>query len=64
MFDGIEQLAEDTHKFESHYLEKLVGGTPTEVPGVYAERSPVNHADGIRSPLLVCPLASSSFCLG
>jgi len=46
-------LAEDTHKFESQYLFKLVGGTPTEVPEIYAARSAVKHADQIRSPLLV-----------
>lgn len=52
-------LAEDTHKFESQYLFKLVGGTPTEVPEIYAARSAVKHADQIRSPLLV----SSTSCL-
>jgi hypothetical protein len=46
-------LAGDTHKFESQYLFKLVGGTPAEVPEVYAARSAVKHADQIRSPLLV-----------
>jgi len=46
-------LAGDTHKFESQYLFKLVGGTPAEVPEVYAARSAVKHADQIRSPLLI-----------
>jgi hypothetical protein len=46
-------LAEDTHKFESQYLFKLIGGTPKEIPDVYAARSPVKQADNIRSPLLV-----------
>jgi hypothetical protein len=46
-------LVEDTHKFESQYLFKLVGGTPAEVPEIYATRSAVKHADQIRSPLLV-----------
>jgi hypothetical protein len=46
-------LAEDTHKFESQYLFKLIGGTPKEAPDVYAARSPVKQADNIRSPLLV-----------
>lgn len=49
----LKKLAEDTHKFESRYLEKLVGGRPEEVPEVYKERSPVFHADRITSPLLV-----------
>lgn len=53
---GVSDLAllvGDTHKFESQYLFKLVGGTPTEVPEIYAARSAVKHADQIRSPLLV-----------
>ncbi|KAI0752561.1 alpha/beta-hydrolase [Daedaleopsis nitida] len=47
------KLAEFTHKFESQYLFKLVGGTPDEVPDVYKERSPVFLADKIKAPLLV-----------
>ncbi|KDQ57918.1 hypothetical protein JAAARDRAFT_129506 [Jaapia argillacea MUCL 33604] len=49
----LRKLAEDTHKFESRYLEKLVGGTPELVPEIYKERSPVFHADKIMSPLLI-----------
>lgn len=47
-------LAKFTHKFELRYLDKLLGGTPQEVPEVHAARSPVNHASRIVSPLLVC----------
>jgi dipeptidyl aminopeptidase/acylaminoacyl peptidase len=43
---------EDTHKFESHYDEYLVGRWP-EAIDVYRERSPVNHADAIARPLLL-----------
>jgi dipeptidyl aminopeptidase/acylaminoacyl peptidase len=43
---------EDTHKFESHYDEYLVGKWPEEID-VYRERSPVNHADSISRPLLL-----------
>lgn len=43
---------EDTHKFESHYDEYLVGVWPDEMD-VYRERSPVNHADSISRPLLL-----------
>ncbi|KAG8931269.1 hypothetical protein FRC02_002991 [Tulasnella sp. 418] len=49
----LEMLARDTHKFESRYLEKLVGGTLEEVPEVYKARSPVHHAEKIVAPLLV-----------
>ena len=47
------KLAEFTHKFESQYLFKLLGGTPEDIPEVYKERSPVFLADKIKSPLLV-----------
>jgi dipeptidyl aminopeptidase/acylaminoacyl peptidase len=43
---------EDTHKFESHYDEYLVGKWPDEID-LYRERSPVYHADSISRPLLL-----------
>jgi dipeptidyl aminopeptidase/acylaminoacyl peptidase len=43
---------EDTHKFESHYDDYLVGPWPDAID-VYRERSPVNHADAISRPLLL-----------
>ncbi|KIJ14238.1 hypothetical protein PAXINDRAFT_169858 [Paxillus involutus ATCC 200175] len=46
-------LAQFTHKFELKYMDKLLGGSPQEIPEVYAARSPVNHAGRITSPLLV-----------
>lgn len=46
-------LANDTHKFESQYLFKLVGGTPDEVPDIYHERSPIFHAKNIKSPVML-----------
>jgi len=45
-------LARDTHKFESRYLDSLVGPWP-EAEDLYRERSPLFHADQIRVPLLV-----------
>ena len=53
------KLCEFTHKFESHYMEKLLGGTPDQIPEVYKERSPVFNADKIRTPLLVRRFANS-----
>jgi dipeptidyl aminopeptidase/acylaminoacyl peptidase len=44
-------LARDTHKFESRYLDWLIGPYPQEA-GLYAERSPVNHADRISAPVI------------
>lgn len=52
----LKKLDDFTHKFESHYLEKLLGGTSEAVPQVYYDRSPVNQADKIKAPLLVCPI--------
>ena len=43
---------EETHKFESHYDEYLVGPWPA-AKDLYRERSPVTHADSISRPLLL-----------
>ena len=48
----IEALAQDTHKFESRYDDQLVGQCP-EGRNLYAERSPINHLDGFKAPLIV-----------
>jgi len=45
-------LAEDTHKFESRYLDSLIGPYPA-ARSVYESRSPLNHLDGFRVPLIV-----------
>lgn len=45
-------LAADTHKFESRYLDTLVGPYP-EARRRYEERSPINHVDSITAPLIV-----------
>jgi len=49
----LKGLAADTHKFESKYLNGLIGGSYEEVPEVYKERSPISHVDKIDTPLLV-----------
>lgn len=48
----LEALATDTHKFESRYLDRLVGPYP-EAKDVYVERSPVHHADEVRGAVLL-----------
>ena len=45
-------LAEETHKFESRYLDGLVAPWP-EGRAVYDERSPINHVDALDTPLAV-----------
>jgi dipeptidyl aminopeptidase/acylaminoacyl peptidase len=45
-------LAAETHKFEAHYLDSLLGPLP-EAAAVYRERSPLRFADRIRRPLAV-----------
>lgn len=46
----ISALAENTHKFESHYTETLVGPYP-EDKATYEERSPVYHASECKAAL-------------
>jgi dipeptidyl aminopeptidase/acylaminoacyl peptidase len=46
------KLAEETHRFESRYLDSLIGPLPATYTR-YVERSPVTVADQIRAPLLV-----------
>ena len=45
-------LAEETHKFESRYLDKLVAPYP-EGKAVYDARSPIQHVDGLDKPILI-----------
>ncbi|KAI8900276.1 peptidase, S9C family protein [Globomyces pollinis-pini] len=49
----LKLLAGTTHKFESHYLNGLVGGSLEEIPEVYYNRSPINFVDQMKSPLLI-----------
>jgi dipeptidyl aminopeptidase/acylaminoacyl peptidase len=48
----LEALAAETHKFESHYTDGLIGPLP-EMRARYRERSPVNHAGTIDVPVLL-----------
>jgi dipeptidyl aminopeptidase/acylaminoacyl peptidase len=45
-------LATDTHKFESRYLDGLIGPYP-EASAVYAERSPIEHAERLSTPVIL-----------
>jgi dipeptidyl aminopeptidase/acylaminoacyl peptidase len=45
-------LARDTHKFESRYLDTLIGPLP-QAKALYDSRSPLNHLDGFKVPLIV-----------
>ncbi|MHB8506122.1 MAG: alpha/beta hydrolase family protein, partial [Acidimicrobiales bacterium] len=45
-------LARDTHKFESRYLDRLVGRWP-EDEETFRARSPIFHVDGFDRPLLI-----------
>jgi len=44
-------LARDTHKFESRYLDWLIGSFP-EQEARYRERSPIYHADRLSKPVI------------
>ncbi len=47
-----EALARDTHKFESRYLDTMIGPYP-EQADLYRARSPVHFADRLERPLLL-----------
>src|SRR5271166_6287200 len=47
----LEALARDTHKFESRYLDWLIGPYPQDRK-TYAERSPINHVDRLSAPVI------------
>ena len=44
-------LARDTHKFESRYLDGLIGPWPT-ADAVYRERSPIFHTERLSAPVI------------
>lgn len=47
----LEVLAQETHKFESRYLDKLIGPYP-ETQKIYIERSPIHFCDRISCPVI------------
>lgn len=48
----LETLAKDTHKFESRYLDSLIGLYP-ERQDLYYERSPINFIQNFNCPLIL-----------
>lgn len=44
-------LARDTHKFESRYLDLLIGPLP-ETEALYRDRSPIEHVDALNCPVI------------
>jgi dipeptidyl aminopeptidase/acylaminoacyl peptidase len=47
----VAALARDTHKFESRYLDWLIGPYPEE-EALYRERSPLFHAERLSKPVI------------
>jgi dipeptidyl aminopeptidase/acylaminoacyl peptidase len=47
-----ERLALDTHKFESRYLDSIIGPYP-ERKDLYIQRSPIHHTDQLSSPMII-----------
>jgi dipeptidyl aminopeptidase/acylaminoacyl peptidase len=43
----LKLLASDTHKFESRYLDRLIGRLPEDA-AIYEARSPINRIDALR----------------
>jgi dipeptidyl aminopeptidase/acylaminoacyl peptidase len=48
----LETFVRDTHKFESRYIDRLVGPYPQSA-AVYRERSPVHHVDQLSCPVIL-----------
>ena len=48
----LRALATDTHKFESRYLDSMIGEWPAQ-EATYVERSPMNHVADLTTPIIV-----------
>ncbi|HEX6543714.1 MAG TPA: S9 family peptidase [Ktedonobacterales bacterium] len=47
----LEALARDTHKFESRYLDQMIGPYP-ERRDLYQQRSPIHHLEQMHTPAI------------
>lgn len=47
----LESLLKDTHKFESRYLDRLIGPYPENVK-LYHQRSPLHHVEQLNCPVI------------
>jgi len=47
----LEALAKETHKFESRYLDRLIGPYPDRLD-LYHARSPINFAERLSRPVI------------
>ena len=48
----LEALAKETHKFESRYLDTMIGPYP-ERRDLYVERSPIHHTERLSCPIVL-----------
>lgn len=47
----LQGLDDDSHKFESHYTEYLIG-PPAQAAALYQARSPINNTDKLKRPMI------------
>jgi dipeptidyl aminopeptidase/acylaminoacyl peptidase len=47
----VKALCDDTHKFESRYIDQLIGPIETHAE-VYQQRSPIHHAEKLNCPVV------------
>lgn len=48
----LEALVKDTHKFESRYLDNLIGPYPEKID-LYKEKSPIHHIEKLTCPVIL-----------